>query len=69
MVEKFQLKRFFSYLQKTVFDNEFNLHFQKITVEYLNLRPRWSEYSDEFRFNYDPFICLNERKPISRLVD
>lgn len=40
MVEKFQLMRFFSYLQKTVFDNEFNLHFQKITVEYLNLRPR-----------------------------
>ena len=36
MVEKFQLMRFFSYLQKTVFGNEFNLHFLKITIEYLN---------------------------------
>ena len=69
MVEKFQLKRFFSYLQKTVFDNEFNLHFQKITVEYLNWDLAGLNIPTSSALTYDPFICQNERKPISRLVD
>lgn len=33
---KISINAIFSYLQKTVFDIEFNLHFLKITVEYLS---------------------------------